>query len=82
MVDILSSLINEADHISDGLIESMKEFLVGRDDAEVRKDYQKLDPNSCQLDQLKRLNVELGDFEKFRSPCDCYANEAGHTGVT
>ena len=35
MVDILASLVNDPESISDELIESMKEFLVGRDDCQV-----------------------------------------------
>ena len=43
IVDILASLINEADSVSDDLIDSMKEFLVGRDD--------------CQVSQILQLQV-------------------------
>lgn len=35
MIDILASLINEPDTISDDLIESMREYLVGRDESQV-----------------------------------------------
>ncbi|XP_018494436.1 sister chromatid cohesion protein PDS5 homolog B-B [Galendromus occidentalis] len=35
IVDILASLVNEPDSVSDNLIESMKELLVGRDDSPV-----------------------------------------------